>query len=95
MYNQLYHYFDTILSRKQCDFSKVFSVLNSLLLMIEKYAKSKDYSGAYSAVLTLCPKVLTAYIPNPYSQTIFLCFEYVATMTDTFLLKKSKTISQN
>ena len=62
MYNQLYDYFVTILPRKQCDISKGFSVLNSLLPMTEKYRKSKDQGGAYGAVLTACKKLLIAYI---------------------------------
>ena len=36
LYTQLYDYFDVIFSRNQCGLRKGFSVVNSLLTMIEK-----------------------------------------------------------
>ena len=51
-YTQLYGYFDVIISQNQCGFRKVFSVVNSLLPMIEKWRESLDHGGAYGALLT-------------------------------------------
>ena len=49
---QLEEYFQALLSKYQCDFRKVYSVINALLPMTEKWRKSLDASGAYGALLT-------------------------------------------
>ena len=57
-----YDFFDTILSEKQCGFRKGFSVVKSLLPMIEKFRKLLDQVGTYGAFLTDFPRLLTGYI---------------------------------
>ena len=53
LYNQLETYFESILSRYQCGFRKVFSVLTTLLPMIEKWRESLDSGGNCGALSTV------------------------------------------
>ena len=52
MYNQIYLYFQTILSKFQCGFRKGFNAQNCLLAMVEKWRKILDGGGETGAVLT-------------------------------------------
>ena len=49
---QLEEYFQALLSKYQCGFRKGYSVINTLLPMIEKWRKSLDAGGAFGALLT-------------------------------------------
>ena len=49
---QLEKYFQALLSKYQCGFRKDYSVINTLLLMIEKWRKFVDAAGAFGALLT-------------------------------------------
>ena len=51
MYNQIYPYFDTLISKFQCGFRKGFNAQYCLLAMIEK-CKTLDKGGETGAVLT-------------------------------------------
>ena len=53
LYNQLETYFESILSRYQCGFRKGFSVLTTLLPMIEKWRESLDSGGNCGALSTV------------------------------------------
>ena len=52
MYEQMYTYFDQILSKYQCGFRKGFNAQHCLLAMIEKWRKTIDKGGVAGAVLT-------------------------------------------
>ena len=52
LYDQIYWYIDSILSKAQCGFRKRFSTQYSLITMIEKWRKIMD-KVSYSALLTL------------------------------------------
>ena len=52
LYKQLRTYFESILSRYHCGFRKGFSVLTTLLPMIEKWRESLDSGGNFGALLT-------------------------------------------
>ena len=52
LYKQLETCFESILSRYQCGFRKVFSVLTTLLPMIENWRESLDLGGSFGALLT-------------------------------------------
>ena len=52
MYNQIYPYFDTLLSKFQCGFQKGFNAQYCLLAMIEKWHKTLDKGGETGVVLT-------------------------------------------
>ena len=53
LYNQLETYFESILSRYQCGFRKGFSVLTTLLPIIEKWRESLDSGGNFGALSTV------------------------------------------
>ena len=52
IYNQISNYFENILSKFQCGFSKGFSSQNCLIVMIEKWKKILDKGGTRGALLT-------------------------------------------
>ena len=52
MFDQMYSYFNQILSKHQCGFRQGNSTQHSLLLMVEKLKKSLDNSGVVGMLLT-------------------------------------------
>ena len=52
MFDQMYSYFNQILSKHQCGFRQGHSTQHSLLLMVEKLKKSLDNSGVGGMLLT-------------------------------------------
>ena len=52
LYDQIYEYIDTILSKVQCGFQKVFSTQYSLIAMIKKWRKNMDKGKSCAVVLT-------------------------------------------
>ena len=52
LYDQIYEYIDTILSKVQCGFRKGFSTQYSLIAMIEKWRKNMDKDKSCAALLT-------------------------------------------
>ena len=52
IYNQLYEYFDKILSPFQCGFRKGYGTQHCLLIMIEKFKESIDKGDEFGALLT-------------------------------------------
>ena len=55
---QLEEYFQALLSKYQCGFRKGYSVINTLLPMIEKWRKSLDAGGAFGALINYLSKSL-------------------------------------
>ena len=51
MYNQISPWFDSVFSRFQCGFQKVFNAQHCLLTMLEKWRKTLDEGGETGAVL--------------------------------------------
>ena len=64
MYNQIYPYFDTLLSKFQCGFRKGFNAQHCLLAMTEKWRKTLDKSGEKRAVLTDLSKAFDCFDHN-------------------------------
>ena len=52
MYEQIYEYFDQILSKFQCGFRKGHSAQHCLLVMIEKFRRARDMKSVCAAILT-------------------------------------------
>ena len=52
MFDQMYSYFNQILSKHQCGFRQGHSTQHRLLLMVEKLKKSLDNSGVGRMLLT-------------------------------------------
>ena len=52
MFDQMYSYFNQILSKHQCGFRQGHSTQHSLLLMVEKLKKCLDNSGVRGMLLT-------------------------------------------
>ena len=52
LYNQLYTFFDSILSILQCGFRKAFSTQHCIIVMLEKWKKSVDNKGCSGILLT-------------------------------------------
>ena len=52
IFDQMYSYFNQILSKHQCGFRQGQSTKNNLLLMVEKLKKSLDNSGVAGMLLT-------------------------------------------
>ena len=52
IYNELYSYFDKILSNKQCGFCKGYNAQRCLIALIKKWKKTVDNGDAFGALLT-------------------------------------------
>ena len=52
MFDQMYNYFNQIISKHQCEFRQGHSTQLSLLLMVVKLKKSSDNSGVCGMLLT-------------------------------------------
>ena len=63
MHNQMYPFFDQIVSKLQCGFHKGFSAEQCLIYMIEKWQTYLDTGGHGSALLT-SPRLLIVSITN-------------------------------
>ena len=57
MFDQMYSYFNQVLSKYQCGFRQSHSPQHRLLLMVEKLKKSLDNSGVVGMLLTDLSKV--------------------------------------
>ena len=75
------------------DLSKKFRVLNSLLPMIENYRESKDQREHMAQFGHPVKSFRQLKRWTPYSQTIFLCFEYFFTKTKSFLITEKEVRS--
>ena len=51
MYDQMYKYFDQILSKYQCSFCKGHNTEHCLLMMVEKWKEALDKGGLGGALL--------------------------------------------
>ena len=51
MYDQMYKYFDRILSKYQCSFCKGHNTEHCLLMMVEKWKEALDKGGLGGALL--------------------------------------------
>ena len=58
VYDQIQVFFDSILSKYQCGFRRGYNAQHCLITLIEKWKKSVDNSGAFSALLTDLSKAL-------------------------------------
>ena len=52
MYDQMYKYFDQILSKYQCGFHQGYNTEHCLLMMVEKWKEALDEDGLGGALLT-------------------------------------------
>ena len=52
MYDQMYKYFDQILSKYQCGFRQGYNIQHCLLMMVEKWKEALDKGGLGGALLT-------------------------------------------
>ena len=62
LYDQIYEYIDTVLSKVQCGFRKAFSMQYLLIAMIEKWRKNIDQSKSCAALLTDLSKVFDCIV---------------------------------
>ena len=60
MYDQMYKYFDQILSKYQSGFRQGYNTQHCLLVMVEKWKEVLDEGGLGGALLTDYPKLSTA-----------------------------------
>ena len=52
MYDQMYKYFEQILSKYQCSFRQGYNTQQCLLMMVEKWKEALDQGGLCGALLT-------------------------------------------
>ena len=64
LYDQMYKYFNHILSKWQCGFRKGFSTQHCLLVMTEKWQKCLDKGGISGAILTDLSKAFDCILHN-------------------------------
>ena len=57
MYDQMYKYFDQILSKCQCGFRRGYNTQHCLLMMVEKWKEDLDKGGLGGALLTDLSKI--------------------------------------
>ena len=69
MYNQIYPYFDTLISEFQCGFGKGFIAQHCLLAMIQEWHKTLNKGGETGTVLTDLRKAFDCMITVYYSKT--------------------------
>ena len=62
LYDQIYEYIDTILSKVQCGFRKGFSTEYSLITMIEKWRKNMNKGKLCVALLTDMSKAFNCIV---------------------------------
>ena len=62
LYDQIYEYIDTILSKVQCGFRKGFSTEYSLIAMIEKWRKNMNKGKLCVALLTDMSKAFNCIV---------------------------------
>ena len=100
-YNQLYDYFDDILSPSQCVFCKEYSTQHCLHVMLEKFKGSVDKGNKFGALLTNLSKVFDCI--NNYIKTVNckifwygvspsplnLIFSYLSNRTQSVKIKTS------
>ena len=60
MYDQMYKYFDQILSKYHYGFRQGYNTQHCLLVMVEKWKEVLDKGGLGGALLTIYPKLSTA-----------------------------------
>ena len=94
LYKQLRTYFESILSRYQCGFRKGFSVLTTLVPMIEKWRESLDSSGNFGALLTDLSKAFDC-LPHDLLITKLHAYGLDIFGTYAFLFNKKKKKSLN
>ena len=63
IYDQIQLFFDSLLSKYQCGFRRGYNVQHCLITLIEKWKKSVDNGGAFSALLTDLSKAFD-YLPH-------------------------------
>ena len=105
IYNQLYDYFEDILSPSQCGFLKGHSTRHCLLAMLEKFKESEDKGNEFSALLTDLSKAfdcidhklliakLFSYGVSPSS--LNLIFSYLSSRTQRVKIKTSYSDKSN
>ena len=64
LYNQMYKYFNHILSKWQCGFRKGFSTQHCLLVMTEKWRKYLDKGAISGGILTDLSKAFDCILHN-------------------------------
>ena len=64
IYNQIAQFFDKILSKHHCGFSKGHSAQHSLTVLLEKWKKSVDQGHVFGALLTNLFKVFDCLLHN-------------------------------
>ena len=62
IYEQLFSYFETILSKYQCGFRKGYSDQHCLIVMLEKWRTALDNNGRFGALLTDLSKAFDCLI---------------------------------
>ena len=62
LYDQIYAYTDSILSKAQCGFRKGYSTQYSIIAMIEKWRRNLDQGGICGALLTDLSKVFDCLV---------------------------------
>ena len=77
MYDQMYEYFNKILSKQQCGFRQGFSAHCCVLAMTKKWWKYLDKDGVSGALLTDLSKVFD-YLLHDLSieKLVAYCFDY-------------------
>ena len=77
LYDQMYKYFNHILSKWQCGFRKGFSTQHCLLVMTEKWRKCLDKGGISGAILTDLSKAFDCILHDLLiAKLAAYCFDY-------------------
>ena len=61
LYDQIQVFFDSILSKYQCRFRRGCNAQHCLITLIQKWKKSVDNRGAFSALFTNLSKAFDCY----------------------------------
>ena len=99
MYQQLYEHFHLILSPKQCEFRKGYSAQHCLMVMLEKFKKSREKGEEFGAFFSDLSKLfdcvdhnllitkLSWYGVTPKS--LKLIFSYISNRTQAVRINNS------
>ena len=97
MYDQMYEYFNKILSKQQCGFRQGFSTQHCLHAMNEKWQKYLDKDGVNGALLTDLPKAFDCLLHDLLIAKLAVYgFDYESlTLIQSYLSNKKKRTKVN
>ena len=97
IYDQIQFFFDSLLSKYQCGFRRDYNAQHCLITLIEKWKKSVDNGGAFSALLTDLSKAFD-FLPHGFlsAKLDAYCFDKSSLkLIHSYLSKRKQRVKIN